>query len=100
MTLPYYSHIFIPKTEKQVQIIIIEKSNIQTAEFKIEGMTCTACQEHIKSEVDKVNGIISSDASYKKGNALVQFDSTKTTVQVIKKAINSTGFMVTEIQNK
>jgi len=41
IAFPYYSKIFFPKTEKQ--IVFVEKSNIQSAEFKISGMTCEGC---------------------------------------------------------
>lgn len=100
MTLPYYSHLFYPKTEKQVQIIIVDKSNLKTVEYKVSGMTCDACQNYIKQEIDKAGGTITSEVSYEKGNALVTYDTTKTSVQDIEKVINFTGYMVTEIQNK
>lgn len=63
-------------------------------------MTCDACQNYIKQEIDKVGGTITSEVSYEKGNALVTYDTTKTSVQDIEKVINFTGYMVTEIQNK
>ena len=50
IAFPYYSKMFFPKTKKQV--IIVEKSNIQTAEFKIKGMSCTGCEEEVKHEVN------------------------------------------------
>ena len=37
LAFPYYAHIFYPKTEKQ--IIVVDKSNVQTVEFSISGMT-------------------------------------------------------------
>jgi len=100
IAFPSYSKIFFPKNEKQ--IIIIDKSNIQTAEFKISGMDCSACEEEVKHEVNKLNGIIKVEASYENVNAQVQFDNTKTNVAEIEKAINLTGYTVTnsEIKNK
>jgi len=100
IAFPTYSKIFFPKNEKQ--IIIIDKSNIQTAEFKISGMDCSACEEEVKHEVNKLNGIVKVDASYEKGNAQIQFDNSKTNITEIEKAINSTGYTVTnsEIKNK
>lgn len=100
VAFPYYSKIFFPTNEKQ--IIIIDKSNIQAAEFKISGMTCEGCTEEVKYEVNKLNGIVEVDASYDKGTAEVQYDETKTNLEEISKAINSTGYEVTqsEIKNK
>ncbi|MDO8548690.1 MAG: mercuric transport protein MerTP [Ignavibacteria bacterium] len=91
---PYYSSVFYPKTEKQ--IIVVDKSNIQTVEFTISGMTCNSCAEHMNHEVNKLNGVVSSNPSYDKGNAVVEFDKSKTTIAEIEKAINSTGYEVTQ----
>jgi len=93
LAFPYYSGIFYPKTEKQ--IIVIDKSNIQKVEFTISGMTCASCEEHVNHEVNKLKGIINSTASYEKGNAFVEFDNSQTSINEIEKAINSTGYSVT-----
>jgi len=96
MAFPYYSGIFYPNPEKQ--IIIVDKSDIKTTEFKISGMTCVSCEEHVNHEVNKLNGIVNSKASYKNGNAIIEFDKTKTNETEIEKAINSTGYKVTDKQ--
>lgn len=92
LLFPYYSNIFYPKTEKQ--IIVIDKSNIQKAKFTISGMTCASCEEHVNYVVNKLTGITSSNASYENGKAVVEFDKSKTTINEIEKAINSTGYSV------
>ena len=93
LAFPYYSAFFYPKTEKQ--IIVADKSNIQKIEFTISGMTCASCEEHVNHEVSKLTGVISVNASYEKGNAIVEFDNSKTNISEIEKAINSTGYSVT-----
>ncbi len=98
LAFPYYSSIFYPKTEKQ--IIVVDKSNIQKVEFTINGMTCPSCEEHVNHEVNKLTGIISSNASYEKGKAIVEFDDSKTNITEIEKAINSTGYSVTSKKEK
>ena len=92
LAFPYYSGIFYPNTDKQ--IIVVDESDIKTTEFKISGMTCASCEEHVNHEVNKLNGIISSKASYENGNAIIEFDKTKTNETDIEKAINSTGYKV------
>jgi copper chaperone CopZ len=94
MAFPYYSGIFYPNTEKQ--IIVVDKSDIKTKEFKISGMTCASCEEHLNHEVNKLNGIVNSKASYENGNAIIEFDQTKTNENEIEKAINSSGYKVTD----
>ncbi|PRX56210.1 mercuric transport protein MerTP [Flagellimonas meridianipacifica] len=98
LTFPYYSGIFYPNTEKQ--IIVVDKSDIKTTEFKISGMTCAGCEEHVNHEVNKLDGIINSKTSYGNGNAIIEFDKTKTNETEIEKAINSTGYIVIHEENK
>ena len=94
LAFPYYSSIFYPKTEKQ--IIVVDKSNIQKMEFAINGMTCASCEVHVNHDINKLTGIISSNASYENGKAIVEFDDSKTNISEIEKAINSTGYSVTD----
>jgi mercuric ion transport protein len=93
LAFPYYSSIFYPKTEKQ--IIVVDKSNVQKAEFAISGMTCTSCEANVNHEVNKLTGIINSTTSYDNGKTVVAFDNSKTNIAEIEKAINSTGYSVT-----
>ena len=94
LAFPYYSGIFYTNTEKQITVVY--KSDIETTEFKIDGMTCASCEAHVNHEVNKLNGIVNSKASYEKGNAIIEFDKTKTNELEIEKAINSTGYKVTD----
>lgn len=98
LAFPYYSEIFYTNTEKQ--IIVVDKSDIKTLEFKISGMTCASCEEHVNHEVNKINGIVSSTTSYENGNAIIEFDKTKTNEREIEKAINSTGYNVIDKKKK
>jgi copper chaperone CopZ len=94
LSFPYYSGIFYSNTEKQ--IIVVDKSDIKTTEFKISGMTCASCEENVNREVNKLNGIVISKASYENENAIIEFDKTKTNEAEIEKAINSSGYKVTD----
>jgi copper chaperone CopZ len=94
LAFPTYAHIFFPKAEKQ--IFVTEQANIQTTEFTISGMTCTGCEEHVNHELNKLTGIINTKVSYENGNAIVEFDKTKTDIQEIEKAIAKTGYSVTD----
>lgn len=59
-------------------------------------MTCSDCEEHVNHEVNKLTGIIKTTVFYKNGNAIVEFDQTKTDIEEIDKAIAKTGYSVTE----
>ena len=94
LAFPYYSSMLYPKTEKQ--IIIVNNSNIKTTEYKISGMTCASCEAHVNHEVNKLNGIVNSKTTYENGNSIIEFDETKTNELEIEKAINATGYKVTD----
>jgi mercuric ion transport protein len=94
LNFPYFSGFFYSNTEKQ--ITVVGKSDIKKTEFKISGMTCASCEEHVNHEVNKLNGIVNSKASYENGNAIIEFDKSETNETEIEKAINSTGYKVTD----
>jgi copper chaperone CopZ len=94
IAFPYYSKVFYPKPQA-TKVIIVDKINLQTAEFKIKGMTCEGCTEHINSELSKTTGVIEFNTSYEKGNSLVKFDKSKTSVDSLVSVINKTGYKVT-----
>ena len=98
LAFPYYSNVFYPDSKKEV--IVVDKSDIKTTEFTIKGMTCTSCEEHVNHEVNKLNGIVASQVSYENGNAIIEFDQTKTKESEIEKAINSTGYNVIDKKKK
>lgn len=94
LAFPYYSGIFYPKSEKQISSATVY--SFQKVEFNLTGMTCSSCADHVNHEVNKLPGILKSDASYEKGNAVIEFDSTKIDLAEIKKTINSTGYTILE----
>ena len=95
---PYYSSVFYPKSEKE--IIVVDKVNIQTVNLEIKGMTCASCEEHINHSVNQLNGILNVKSSYENENTEIEFDNSKTTIEEIKKAVNTTGYTVINIKEK
>lgn len=95
---PYYSYMFYPKVEKE--IIVVNKANIQVVNIEIDGMTCNSCEEHINHSVNKLEGILKIESSYQNGNSLIEFDKSKTNIEEIEQAVNSTGYTVTKIKKK
>ncbi len=93
---PYYSSVFYPKSEKE--IIVVDKANAQTINLEINGMTCTSCEEHINHSVNQLSGIVNIKSSYKNGTTKIEFDNSKTTIEEIEKAVNSTGYSVINIK--
>ncbi|TDQ32201.1 mercuric transport protein MerTP [Zeaxanthinibacter enoshimensis] len=93
LTFPLYAHIFYHQNNQQ--ILLDDQAKLQKAEFKISGMTCTGCEAPIDHEINKVPGIFRTTVSYEYGNAMVEFDPAKTSVEEIESAITKTGYTVT-----
>lgn len=90
LSFPSYASIFFLKPETQK--VASPSATVQKIEVQIEGMTCTGCEEHVKSEINKLDGITNLAVSYENGNAIVDFDSQKTGIGKITEAINKTGY--------
>ena len=93
IAFPFYAKTFYPKPQ-EIKVVVVDKTNIQQAVFKIKGMTCESCTEHVNSEISKVKGIITFQTSYENANSTVKFDNSKTSIDSIAAAINSTGYKV------
>ncbi len=94
MAFPYYGDIFYPKVDKE--IMIVSSDNIQEVTFNVSGMTCSSCEEHVIHAVNELPGIISVSANSDEASAHVKFDKSKTDIAFITKAIDATGYTVTE----
>lgn len=65
----------------------------KTCRLKIAGMTCGGCATAVKIAAKKIDGVVSTDVSYEKGQADVTYDPAKTNPAAIAKAISErTGF--------
>lgn len=93
IAFPYYAKAFYPKPQ-ETKVVVVDKTNIQQAVFKIKGMTCESCTQHVNSEISKVKGIVTFQTSYENANSTVNFDNSKTSIDSIINAINSTGYKV------
>jgi mercuric ion transport protein len=92
IAFPYYSSIFYGNSNKEV--IVVSSENLVKTGFKIDGMTCTSCEEHIMHAVNEVEGVVSVSADYEEGTTTVEFDNSKTNKETIVDAINETGYTV------
>src|SRR5665647_1939943 len=62
--------------------------------IKVEGMTCTECEQSIAKGVNELAGIDSISANHLDSTAFVRFDSTKTNMKEISAAIAKRGYEV------
>jgi mercuric ion transport protein len=81
------------------EMVAVDINAVQKIEIGIIGMTCEACEGHIKQAIDELNGIKSVVVSYNQANAVVEFDTAQVSNVQIKDAILSTGYKIIETKN-
>ena len=60
--------------------------------FKVSGMTCAGCETTIKLALERTPGVRSSEVSYDRGEAVVEYNPNITTTDKLCAAINETGY--------
>lgn len=93
MTFPLYAKMFYSKQKAQASVAVQDDTKKQVT-FKVEGMSCEACENHVNNELAKVNGVLSYKTSYAQKSSTVTFDKSKVDVATIENAINKTGYKV------
>lgn len=93
LALPYYAKVFYPRSQKQV-VVVVDKNNIKTVQFRLKGMSCKSCEREVNNELYKVSGVIDAKTSYDKGQSVVQYDSTIANVTQLQKAMADIGYKV------
>ena len=68
--------------------------DIKRIEVSINGMTCTGCEQIIESNVGKLDGIKSIEATYTLNKATVEFDAEIVDTAKIRTAIKGSGYKV------
>ena len=70
---------------------------LKTVEIKTEGMSCMHCENTIKTEVGKLDGVKEVFADHKTNTAKVTYDTDKTDITVIEQEISEWGFKVISV---
>ena len=66
----------------------------ETKTLKVEGMSCSHCENAVKKSVGELNGVDSVEVDVKGKSVTVEFDSSKVTVELIKDTIEDQGYDV------
>lgn len=62
--------------------------------IKIKGMMCGHCEKTVTEAAESLKGVTKASSDFKKGEAIVSFDSSITDLETIKKAIMDAGYEV------
>ena len=77
------------KTAEKAQAPVMVETRL-----RVEGMTCDECEASIAKGVNELAGIDSISANHEDSTAFVRFDSNKTNLKAISKAIEGRGYVV------
>lgn len=61
---------------------------METTIIEVEGMSCGHCSNAVKNLIEEVDGVKTTEVSLENKEAIVSFDSNKTTSQAIIENIN------------
>ncbi|MBA2483860.1 MAG: heavy-metal-associated domain-containing protein [Nitrosomonas sp.] len=67
---------------------------MQTITIKIMGMTCMGCVNSIMNVLEKMDGVANVAVSLEQEQASIEYDSEKTGIDQIRRAIEDAGFDV------
>jgi copper chaperone CopZ len=77
----------VPKVKKEIAAV-----NLQTASFKVEGMTCAiGCAKTIEEELAALDGVQAATVDFDKKLATVIFDKTVQNPESLTKIVQATG---------
>ena len=65
--------------------------------FIIEGMTCSACQNHVESSVDKLEGVNFCNVNLLTNSMEVEYDEAILNSQDIEKCVFKAGNIISSI---
>lgn len=63
--------------------------------ISIEGMSCTSCASGIKAVLKRTPGVIAAEVSFERREAVVDYDSDKTSREKIVEAVTKLGYRAT-----
>ena len=63
-------------------------------EFRVNGMTCSACERRIEKALGQVDGVVRSAADHRAKSVKVAFDPARTSAQTVEARIKQAGYEV------
>ncbi|GIZ10420.1 heavy-metal-associated domain-containing protein [Flavobacterium sp. UMI-01] len=85
----------IPHKEETASLKVkkeIVAENLQSASFKIEGMTCAVgCAKTIQDELSNLDGVQTAEVDFDKKLAVVTFDKTIQNQESLTQVVQATG---------
>lgn len=64
----------------------------ERVKIAVEGMHCTSCAQGIKAMLKRTPGVVSAEVSFEQKEAIVEYDSSRTSAEKVVEAINNMGY--------
>ncbi len=74
-----------------------QQKALQTAKIKTPNALCEACKPRIETYVKRIDGVISINVNYRKGETTVKYLTDRTNIEEIKTAIANMGYDADDI---
>lgn len=74
------------------ELVYAESNTGDEVVLNVEGMTCGACENAVKSQLLKVAGVKDASADCKNGKAVVKVEEGKANTDELIKAVEKAGF--------
>jgi len=97
LAFPYYADVFYPENKAKAKLA--KSNSVNNLIFQVKGMSCESCNLHIEHTLAQIPGYLNAKADYKTGSVHVEFDTSKSSEQEVKDAINSTGYKIVDKNN-
>ncbi|WP_346939506.1 heavy metal translocating P-type ATPase [uncultured Clostridium sp.] len=76
------------------------KKNVRTYDFKIEGMTCSACANRIERVTKKLEGVENSTVNFATEKLTIKVDEDKISYGDIRAAVDKAGYKLIKEEDK
>lgn len=88
------------KANAQTTLKTVTKEEPKTVKFKITGMTCAGCSNHVATTLKAIDGVIEQKVEYPGDLATIKYNPAKTSVADIIKAIGKIGYKAVAVSEK
>lgn len=78
------AHVMLNQQRKQNSTVV--------AVLEIEGMDCKGCAKGLEATLSRAAGVKNAAVEFEKSRAIVEYDSTKTSVERLVAVVDETGF--------
>lgn len=76
----------------------MDKSTEEKALLRVEGMSCTGCEERISRVLSRLEGVREAGADHRTGEVRVTFDADQVAPRALAERIEQAGYQVTSSQ--